>query len=242
MIVILTDFSESEYLGVMKGVIHSINKRASLVDLYNSVTVENIKEGAWILFAGYRYFPKGSVFLCVVDPGVGSKRQCIAIKTKDYYFVGPDNGLMYPAAMENRILGVRKLSAKGASKTFHGRDVLAHAAAMLEKGESFEKLGEKAGIREKFMFYRKKREGEIVRVDFFGNIVTNLDPLQKNTVYTVKFRGKIKLLEYYQTYEQAPEGELFLITGSAGTLEISVKNGKASDKVRLKPGDRIEIY
>jgi len=241
MIVILTDFSESEYLGVMKGVIASIHKNSHIVDLYNKVTAENIKEGAWILFSSYRHFPKGTVFLCVVDPGVGSKRQCIAIKTKDYYFVGPDNGLLYQAACENKVEAVVKLSDAGASKTFHGRDVFAVAAAKLDSGESIYRLGKKTELRTKSLFHRKGKEGEVVRVDFFGNIITNIGPLKK-ALYTVKFGGKIKLLEFYDTYEKAHEGELFLITGSANTLEISMKNGKASDKVRLKPGDMIEIY
>lgn len=241
MIVILSDFSESEYLGVIKGVIQGINKNANMVDLYNKVTAENIKEGSWILFANYRYFPKGSVFLCVVDPGVGGKRNCVAIKTKDYYFVGPDNGLMYPAAAQNKVQAVVNLHNSGASKTFHGRDVFAKAAALLDKGTNIAKLGTKTELKAKSQFYRKGNEGEIVRIDFFGNVITNIEYVKKR-LYTVKYGGKINLLEFYDTYENAHEGELFLIAGSANTFEISMKNAKASDKIRIKPGDHIEIY
>src|SRR3989344_1101814 len=133
MIVILTDFGHSEYLGVMKGVIYSIKKNTKIVDLSNFVSRHSIKEGAWILYNNYRHFPKNAIFLCVVDPGVGSERQCLAVKTRNYFFVGPDNGLMYKAILEDKVIAAVKLSAKNASMTFHGRDVFAKAAAMLEK-------------------------------------------------------------------------------------------------------------
>src|SRR3989344_5807694 len=109
MIVILTDFGNSEYVGVMKGVIYSTNPNSKIVDLYNFVNPQNVKEGAWILYNNYKYFPKNTIFLCVVDPGVGSKRQCLAIKTKNYFFVGPDNGLMYKAATEDKLIAAVKL-------------------------------------------------------------------------------------------------------------------------------------
>ena len=241
MIVTLSDFSDSEYLGVMKGVIYSIYNNARVVDLYNNIDSQNVREGAWILFANYRYFPKGSIFLCVVDPGVGARRQCVAVKTKDYYFVGPDNGLMYPAALDNRIISVVKLSTKGASKTFHGRDVFTRASAKLEKGIGIGKLGCKIKLQTKLEFYKRGRDGEVVRVDYFGNIITNLESLNKS-MYTAKFKNKVKLLKYYNTYEEAKQDELFLITGSANTLEISIKNKSANRMLKLKAGDRIEIY
>src|SRR3989344_9383571 len=175
MIVILTDFGHSEYLGVMKGVIYSIKKNTKIVDLSNFVTHHNIKEGAWILYKNYRYFPKNTIFLCVVDPGVGSKRQCMAVKTRNYFFVGPDNGLMYKSAAEDKIISVVKLPTNNASMTFHGRDVFAKAAAQLDKGAKIETLGNKTTIKTKLDFYIKGREGEIVRIDNFGNIITDLE-------------------------------------------------------------------
>ena len=119
MIVVLTDFGHSEYLGAMKGVIYSIKKNTKIVDLSNFVSHHNIKEGAWILYKNYRHFPKNTIFLCVVDPGVGSKRQCVAVKTRNYFFVGPDNGLMYKAILEDRIIAAVSLPVKNASITFH---------------------------------------------------------------------------------------------------------------------------
>ena len=240
MIAILTDFGYSEYLGVMKGVIYLINKDSKIVDLFNFVENQNIKEGAWILYKSYRYFPKNTVFLCVIDPGVGSKRQCLAVKTTNYYFVGPDNGLMYKAAAEDKIVSAVRLPLKNASMTFHGRDVFAKAAARLEKGAKIESLGEKTSIKTKLDFYVKGREGEIVRIDNFGNIITSLSSLNKSS-YNVKTGNYSKELHFYNTYESAPANKLFLIKGSSGALEISIKNANASEKLKLNIGDKIRI-
>lgn len=240
MIVILTDFGNSEYLGVMKGVIYSINKNSKIVDLYNFVEHQNVKGAAWILHKNYRYFPKNSIFLCVVDPGVGSKRQCLAIKTKNYYFVAPDNGLMYKAVVEDGIVAAAKLSVKHASMTFHGRDVFAKAAAQLEKGAKIQSLGEKTTVKVKLDFHLKGREGEVVRIDNFGNIITNLSSLDKNS-YKIKTKNLNQELNFYKTYDSAPPNKLSLIEGSSSTLEISIKNSNAAEKLRLKVGDKIEI-
>ena len=240
MIVILTDFGHSEYLGVMKGVIYSIKKNTKIVDLSNFVTHHNIKEGAWILYKNYRHFPKNTIFLCVVDPGVGSKRQCLAVKTRNYFFVGPDNGLMYKAAFEDGFVAAVKLPIKNASMTFHGRDVFAKAAAMLEKGVKIDKLGKKTTIKTKLDFHLKDREGEVVRIDNFGNVITNLSSLNKSS-YKVKTGHFNQKLSLYKTYESSLPNKMFLIEGSSNTLEISIKNSNASKKLRLKVGDKIEI-
>jgi len=207
----------------------------------NKVNPQNIKEGAWILFKAYRYFPRETIFLCVVDPGVGSKRNPIAIKTKNYFFVGPDNGLMYPAANEDKIIHVIKLKkSKNISKTFHGRDIFAKAAANIDNNIDLKKLGTKTKIKSKLDFYLNKRVGEIVRVDSFGNIITNLTPLNKK-FYTVNYKNMIKKLNFYKTYENSQANEPFIITGSSGTLEISVKNRNASKIFKVKINDKIEI-
>ena len=240
MIVILTDFGHSEYLGVMKGIIHSIKKNTKIVDLSNFVSHHNIKEGAWILYKNYKYFPKNTVFLCVVDPGVGSKRQCLAIRTKNYFFVGPDNGLMYKPAVEDKVVAAVKLPIKNASMTFHGRDVFAKAAAQLEKGVKIEILGKKTTIKIKLDFHLKERKGEVVRIDNFGNIITNLSSLNKSS-YKVKAENFNQKLSFNRTYESAPSNKLFIIKGSSDTLEISIKNSNASKRLKLKVGSKIKI-
>lgn len=240
MIAILTDFDKSEYAGVVKGVIYSLNEDSKIVDLYNLISPQKTKEAAWILYRSYKYFPRNTVFLCVVDPGVGSNRQCLAIKTSNYFFVGPDNGLMYKAAIEDKVVVAVKLPVKNSSATFHGRDVFAKAAAMLEKGAKVESLGEKTTIKTRLDFHLKGREGEVVRIDNFGNIITNINSLDKKS-YHLKAKNFNQKISFYKNYESAPKNKLFVIKGSSDTLEISVKNSSASKKLRLEIGNRVKL-
>ena len=240
MIILLTDFGESEYAGVMKGVIYSIACDARIVDLCHNVHPQSIIEGSWILKNNYKYFPEGATFCCVVDPGVGTERKAIAVKTDKYYFVGPDNGLLWETVAEQKIIGIRQIAVPtDASRTFHGRDVFAKAAANIELSK-FETIGEKIKQIEKLELYKKAREGIVVRIDRFGNIVTNIDR-QEKIEYSVEIGQKQYTMGYCWNYDSAREGELFLIEGSNRTLEISVKNGNANDKLHLKTGQRIKI-
>lgn len=232
MIVTLTDFGDNEYLGVMKGVIYSMYPDAKITDLFNHVRPQCVKEGAWVLYNNYKHFPKGSIFLCVVDPGVGSKRQSVVVRTKNYYFVGPDNGLMYPAANEDKIIEVLKLEDTNASKTFHGRDVFAKATASLEKGDS---VGKKTELIEKLEF-----DSEVVRIDSFGNIITSIKSLGKKE-YKININDKEYNVKFYSTYDKAHNDELFAIEGSCKTLELSVKNGNANKIIKSEVGDKIII-
>jgi S-adenosylmethionine hydrolase len=242
MITILTDFNGSEYAGVMKGVIAANCINPEVIDLTHNIKPQAVKEGAWVLLQNYNFFPKGTIFLGVVDPGVGSKRKALAIKTKNYYFIGPDNGLLYSAAKKDGIKSVRQLSVKGASKTFHGRDVFALAAAKLERGEKFSSLGAKtsAAKLKKLKFHLKGRTGEVVRVDTFGNIITNLTHTGKKeyTVILHDFKGKMR---FRANYEKAEKEEYFLTKGSSKTLEISLKNGNAAKFFVVGPGEQLEI-
>lgn len=240
MIVLLTDFGESEYVGVMKGVIYSIVGEAVIVDLCHSVRPGEIIEGSWILKNNYKYFPKGATFCCVVDPGVGTERKAIAIKTERFYFVGPDNGLLWETAAEQRIIDMRQIAVtEDASMTFHGRDVFAKAAANIKLG-SFETTGEKIEKIVKLEFHKKGGEGIVVRIDRFGNVITNLEK-QKKDEYSIEISGKRYTMKYYPTYYAAKEDELFLIEGSNNTLEISLKNGGANGIIGVKAGEKISI-
>ena len=141
MIILLTDFGQSEYVGVMKGVIYSICNTATIVDLCHEISSQNIIEASWILKNNYRYFPTSAVFCCVVDPGVGSERKALAVKTDDYYFVAPDNGLLWETLRDQKQLSIRQIPiSPEASKTFHGRDVFSKASAKIETGD-YESLG-----------------------------------------------------------------------------------------------------
>ncbi len=240
MIILLTDFGQSEYVGVMKGVIYSIAGAAKIVDLCHSIGAQNIVEASWVLKNNYKYFPEGAIFCCVVDPGVGTGRKAIAVRIGKYYFVGPDNGLFWEAISEQEIIDIREIAIpEDASRTFHGRDVFAKAAANIEMG-NFKAIGEKIQEIKKMELYKEGREGTVVRIDVFGNIITNLTKQEKDR-YCVEAGGQKSVMAYYPNYDVAKEGELFLIEGSSGTLEISLKNGNANEKLQLKAGATIRI-
>ena len=240
MIVLLTDFGQSEYVGVMKGVIYSIDRDAKIVDLCHDISPQSIIEASWVLKNNYKYFPKGAVFCCMVDPGVGTDRKALAIKTDNFYFVAPDNGLLWEALGEQKVLDIRQIPIPPeASRTFHGRDVFAKAAANINQGK-LDTIGKKTEKMEKLKFYLAGRTGIVVRIDRFGNIVTNLAK-QDKTNYAVEIGDKKYTMRYYPNYDSAKEGELFLIEGSNNTLEISLKNASANDKLHIKVGQRIII-
>jgi len=240
MIVLLTDFGQSEYVGVMKAVIYSIDNDAKIVDLCHEISARNIIEASWLLKNNYKYFPKGAVFCCVVDPGVGTERKALAVQTDKYYFVAPDNGLLWKTLKERKVVEIRQIPIpENASRTFHGRDVFAKAAANINKGK-FDYLGEEITEIEKLELYHSEGEGLIVRIDRFGNIVTNL-PKQDKDEYYVEINDKKGAMRYYPNYHSARDNELFLIAGSCNTLEISLKNASAVEKLPARTGNRIKI-
>jgi len=240
MIVLLTDFGQSEYVGVMKGVICRINAEAKIIDLCHEISPQNIIEASWLLKNNYKYFPEGSVFCCVVDPGVGTARKALAIKTTDYYFVVPDNGLLWETAKEQKVHEIREIPIpEDASRTFHGRDVFAKAAASIDSGR-FDAVGTKTEGLEELELYLNGRVGIIVRIDRFGNIITNLPSGGKDS-YSVKIEKEHYEMNFFPNYQAARDDELFLIEGSCNTLEISLKNGSANGKLHLNSAARIEI-
>ena len=240
MIVLLTDFGHSEYVGVMKGVIYSLHEGARIVDLCHDISPQNLVEASWILKNDYAYFPKGAVFCCVVDPGVGAERKALGVKAPDYYFVAPDNGLLWEALKEQKIIEMRVIPIPvDASRTFHGRDVFAKAAGNVDLGR-FDALGPTTDEMQKLELYRNERVGTVVRIDRFGNIITNL-PSEGKSTYSVKVQERSCRMCFYCNYETAAENELFLIEGSCKTLEISLKNGNANERFQLETGQRIQI-
>ena len=239
-VALLTDFQQSEYVGILKGVLLREAPGAQVVDLFHGVTPQGVREGAWVLSTAYNLFPDGTVFIGVVDPGVGGARRGVAIYTRRYAFVGPDNGLLYPAAVTD---GIEKAVALAippdASPTFHGRDVFAPAAARISRGESTE--GPPVVDLVPLTFHLYGREGEVVRIDPFGNIITNLLPEVGKKSYRLTL-GRIEAtLPWVPTYNAAPESELVVVTGSAGTLEIAMKEKSAEAKLAPDLGQRIVL-
>lgn len=240
MIVLLTDFGPSEYVGVMKGVILGMDAGAKIVDLCHDISPQSVIEASWVLKNSYKYFPAGTVFCCVVDPGVGTVRKALAVRTADYYFVAPDNGLLWEALREQRVVDTREIPVPpNASRTFHGRDVFARAAADIALGR-FDTLGLQIGRIEKLEFPLDAGKGVVVRIDRFGNVVTNV-PGAGRSEYSVKVGEPQWEMGFYETYQEGPDNECFLIEGSCGTLEVSLKDGNANERLKLKTGQRIEI-
>ncbi len=238
MIVLMTDFGLSEYVGVMKAVIYKISPDIKIVDLCHSISPQDIIEASWILSNNYRYFPEGSVFCCIVDPGVGTARKAIAVRTDKYYFVGPDNGLFWETLKQQEIMEIRVLNVpENASQTFHGRDVFAAAAANIDLGY-FDTVGGKTEDVEKMELFRNESGGIIVRIDTFGNIVTNVPNRQKEK-YVVEIDQRRLEMNFYPNYASAKDNKLFLIEGSNSTLEISLKNAAANDKLHVKTGQMV---
>jgi S-adenosylmethionine hydrolase len=242
MIVLLTDFGSSEYVGIMKGVIYSIHPEAQITDLTHSVPSQSIREGAWILLQSYKYFPTGTVFVSVIDPGVGTARDAVVVVTKNYIHIGPDNGLVFPAASDDGIERVHRiLIDERVSKTFHGRDIFAKAAAYHEAGSLSVMATEiKPGLDQALVFFQEGRQGEVVHIDKFGNIITNIPPAAKKD-YKIFVRNEVRDLPFAGTYEYGPENSIFLVTSSYDTLEIAAKNRPAVDLLALEVGDKLTI-
>ena len=241
MIALLTDFEHGDGLGVMKGLIKSISPAAEIIDLYNHIGHYNVRSGAWILLKDCAFFPKGTVFCCVVDPGVGSSRKAVAIKTANYFFVGPDNGLMYPAASSDKIECIVQLDTSSGSKTFHGRDVFAPAAARLDNGVSIGELGVGMSQLQKLEIAAVDGNGEIVLIDHYGNVITNIPQAESKGSYEVSCSNFKNNLKFRSTYAEAVDVELFVIEGSKNTLELSVKQGSAAESLGCSVGNKITI-
>lgn len=251
LVALLTDFGDSEYAGVLRGVVLRDCPGATVVDLTHQVPPQGVRQGAWLLLQAFRYFPAGTVFCCVVDPGVGSERRALAATAGGYCFVGPDNGLIYPAlqAAASRSAPLRAWALPtppGASATFHGRDLFAPAAARIAGGTAPAALG--APVQPvPLRFYRRGRTGEVVHVDRFGNGITNLPPLPGRQRYTAELlaAGGDRLwageLPLCPNYAAAPAESPFLVVGSSGTLELAWQNGSAAARLPLVPGGRIRL-
>ncbi|MBS1794410.1 MAG: SAM-dependent chlorinase/fluorinase [Acidobacteria bacterium] len=251
-IALVTDFGTRDYfVGALKGVILSINRAARIVDVTHEIAPQDIRAAAFVLRACYRDFPAGTIFTAVVDPGVGSERRAILVETPDYYFIAPDNGLLsfvFDETPECRVFELTngKFFAARVSATFHGRDVFAPVAAHLSNGVAPAEFGRAITDFVRFGETRPRPvseneiEAEIVAADRFGNLVTNL----KREDLPAKFRLRVgaATIERLQNYyaESAP-GELFMIFGSAGFLEIVAFRASAKQLLQIDTGQKITV-
>ena len=257
MITLTTDFGlKDPYVAEMKAVILNICPNAVIIDITHEIEKFNIRMGAYVLASAVPYFPEGSIHVAVVDPGVGTRRRPIVIQTKQSFFVGPDNGLLVLAAEKQGIMRMHELAnpqfmLPKVSHTFHGRDVFAPAAAHLMNGVKLEEFGPeiRKAVQPEFAKVTRRNGvlvGEVLHVDGFGNIITNINEKEvaqshvkaEVSVDLAGHKLKLKLCQAYG--ETKPHTPLALI-GSHGFLEISINQGNAAKKFKTKPGDKIEL-
>ena len=250
-----TDFGTRDwFVGTMKGAVLGINQRALIVDITHEIPPGDIRTGAFALMAACRYFPRGTVHVAVVDPGVGSQRRAIAVQTANYIFVGPDNGVLSWALAHEKIRTIRQLEnpkyfLKPISRTFHGRDIFAPVAAHLSRGLAMKQLGRqlkdivhlpwpKPGEQ------RGEVRGEIVHIDRFGNAITNIETklIARGRKCLCEVTGERRVRCSLATfYGAVAVNSPLAVMGSSGFLEIAVNGGSAAQRYGLKTGGLVVV-
>jgi S-adenosylmethionine hydrolase len=256
LITLLTDFGAKDYfVASMKGVILTIYPAARIEDVSHHITPHRIDEAAYCLQACYRTFPEGTVHVVVVDPGVGSTRRPILVKTGRYYFVAPDNGVLTPILNVEEDVEIReienqqyRLPSPGA--TFHGRDVFAPAAAWLAKGAALSSFGRLVSdpVRVNWPQARVTTRtiiGEIVYIDRFGNLISNISRTQIEACKVG--RPKIRVGEHLigslvANYSEGKDDALHALINSNGMLELFLKERPASECLKIGVGVVVEMH
>jgi S-adenosylmethionine hydrolase len=252
VIALLTDFGTKDYfVGAMKGVILTVNQDVKIIDITHEIPPQNISSASFTLHACYKSFPQKTIFIAVVDPGVGSNRRAILVETDDYYFVAPDNGLLSFVFDQNSNFRVfelteKKFFAEKISQTFHGRDIFAPVAAHLSKGVKPNAFGTE--IKD-FVYFRtakpqknsvNKIEAEIIHIDRFGNLITNLKEKDLPEKFLLEISTK-RISKLQNFFAEAETGEVFMILGSAGFLEIVAFQDSAANLLNAKIGQKILV-
>ena len=260
IITLMTDFGIKDgNVGVMKGVIWGICPQAQISDLSHMIGAQNVREASLILLRSAPYFPKGTVHVVVVDPGVGTARRPMAAQIGDWFYVGPDNGVLtmlldradkegwsYKFVQLDRT----KYWLPNVSFVFHGRDIFSPAAAHLANGVPLLDLGTEFTDPVRLQLPQPQRidngwRGEIIHIDHFGNLTSNIRvenlgaDIQNKDKIIVTLDG-IKIKGMVNTFGERAEGEVVALLGSTGNLIVSVVNGNAADKLNIKVGERIE--
>ncbi len=260
VITLTTDFGARDaFTASIKGVLLKINPPVQIIDISNEIAPQDVWEAAFTLKSAYSYFPKGTIHLAVVDPGVGSSRRPIIVVTESYYFVGPDNGLFSLVYQEAERLRVHHITSThyfqpSPGPTFHGRDVFAPVAAWLSKGIPSGNFGEEITDFVKLNVPVPKKspngiDGHVVHIDRFGNVITNIAfkdirellPEGEGTVALgVNVAGReIRGLKRF--YSEAAAGEASAIINSSGYLEIFMYKQNARSALSIKRGDVVRL-
>lgn len=262
LVTLLTDFGDSHYVAQMKGVVRKVCPGADVVDISHEVRPGAIKQGAFLLWASVPYFPK-AFHVGVVDPGVGTDRSAILVTTRNGALVGPDNGLLIPAARRLGLLEVvevtnDELMLPEVTDTFHGRDVFAPVAAHVARGVRPDEVGQMAGgyLEEALQAPAKEDriEAEVLHVDRFGDCVLSAWGEDVSEVHAVgdavpleigggvgPGRGKSEELPMVRTFADLEEGQAGVDVGSSGFLEVVVRGGSAAEMFGLDVGSRVTV-
>ncbi len=278
ILTLLTDFGiKDSYVAEMKGVLYSFVPDINVIDITHEINPQNVKEASFVLLNSYKYFPDDTLHIVVVDPGVGTDRDILYIKTNNYHFIGPDNGVLFETVLEDGIkqmfsIDVKKLydviaikwksnslidriTSTSPSNTFHGRDVFAPLAAFIMDNGNIDEV---SVLKEKIInltdskpeVENQKIKGEIIYIDHFGNLITNIsfdllkgvfEDLERFKVYLYKnsdvfYIGKIK-----NSYGFVKNGSPVALVNSRGYLEIAINGGNASNFFGTGIGSKVEV-
>jgi S-adenosylmethionine hydrolase len=277
VITLLTDFGNADaFVGTMKGVMLRISPSAQLVDLSHLIPPQDVRQAAFILMTAVPFFPDGTVHLVVVDPGVGSVRRPIAVQTPTAFYIAPDNGVLSYVLVEAESFQARELTnpryrLPDVSTTFHGRDIFSPAAGHLAAGAPFESLGPELESIEllelpRMEIHSNRIEGEVLRVDHFGNIRTSIQRFSRTETETLTLQplfvadrastspiaidpakawvqsGKLTIEGLSSTFSEVSTGRPLAFVGSEGGLEIAINQGSAAQEYGIRAGDPILLH
>lgn len=252
-ITLLTDFGTQDvYAGVMRGVIFNLAPNARIVDLTHEVRPQGVADAAFLLDGAAPYFPWGTIHVAVVDPGVGTQRRILCVRTSRATYLAPDNGLLTRVLEREsaaRIVSVtnRDYFLPEVSNTFHGRDIFAPVAAHLARGLDPIRLGpEISSIRPLTLPRTFEAEpgvlsGEVIYIDRFGNLVTNVATAALPEIVSLNLRDVSIRGPVCRSYAEREEGELLIVGGSSGLLEVSVNRGSAQERLQSRRGDPVRV-
>jgi S-adenosylmethionine hydrolase len=259
LVTLTTDFGTSDhYGGTMKGVVYNINPSALVVDISHAVQSYDVLDGALTVAQAYSYFPAGTIHVVVVDPGVGTARRPILARSEKYLFVAPDNGVLSLIFDREEQVSVRQITSdhyflQPVSQTFHGRDIFAAVAGWLSKGVEFSNFGNEISdyVRFRMPIARRDENGQVqgvvLKVDKFGNLVTNISPQDIPQLFAPQLPpfkiliGKREVTTMRTSYAEAASGEVFGILGSMGFLEISMNRGSAARMLDVGKGAEVVV-
>ena len=252
IITLLSDFGLRDYfVGAVKGVILSLNPDVTFVDISHQIPPQDVFTGGFTLGQAYSYFPLGTIHLAVVDPGVGTARKALAASAGGHFFVAPDNGILTYVMQASEDFTAYEITAdhyfrKPVSATFQGRDIFAPIAAWISRGIPLHQLGpvRQAPVRLQIPVLKRVRDaliqGIILAVDQFGNLITNLKPEDVSIPFKI-LAGQKEITGFRKTYAEGTPGEIIVVPGSTGYLEIALKGGSAAAALSLKAGSPIGV-